>query len=86
MKITCREMVELLLDFLDNSLPPEQRAELEHHLRACPPCIAFIESYKLTVQVTRKVCSRPQELPPHLACRLRDALAALEPPPGDASV
>lgn len=51
---TCREVIEFLADYLDNSLPSEARAGFERHLARCPSCVAYLESYKRTVQMGRE--------------------------------
>ncbi len=56
---TCRELVEFLLDYLEEELPQPQREEFERHLQACPPCIAYLETYKQTVQLGKTVCREP---------------------------
>jgi anti-sigma factor RsiW len=70
--ITCRELCELLIDFVADELPPDHRAHVEQHLKRCPPCVAYLETYKLTIQLTRKLPCQP--LPDGLKERLRQAL------------
>lgn len=70
--ITCRELVEKLLDFLAEELPPEHCERIREHLRQCPPCIAFVETYQITVTLSRRLPRHP--LPPELEQRLRAAL------------
>ena len=70
--ITCRVLTELLIDFVSNELPPEHRAHVEQHLSRCPPCVAYLESYQLTIKMTRQLPAAP--LPEELAKRLRAAL------------
>jgi anti-sigma factor RsiW len=82
--ITCRELAEFLIDFVAGELPPEQRARIEHHLCMCPPCVTYVETYRLTIRLTRRLPCTP--LPPELEKRLREALRDLgkEDPPGPA--
>jgi anti-sigma factor RsiW len=70
--ITCRQLAELLIDYVSNELPEEHRARLEQHLHRCPPCLHYVESYHLTIQLTRKLPCAP--LPDELVQRLRTAL------------
>ena len=79
--ITCRELAELLIDFVSDELPPEHRTHVEQHLKRCPPCVVYLETYQLTIRLTRKLQCHP--LPEHLADRLRRALEEIrkcEPP------
>jgi len=69
---SCREIVDLLMDYLEATLPPEEARALERHLADCPPCVAFVNTYKGTVQVARRLT--PEEIPPQLTERLLDFL------------
>jgi anti-sigma factor RsiW len=69
--MTCKELCELLIDFVSDDLSPEHRQLVEHHLKCCPPCVAYFESYQATIKLTRKLpCTPP---PPQLIERLRAA-------------
>ena len=57
--ITCRELVELLIDFVSDELPEGHRARVEQHLAHCPPCVAYLESYQLTIKMTRRLPATP---------------------------
>jgi anti-sigma factor RsiW len=70
--ITCRELCEVLIDFVADDLPAEQRQLIEQHLCKCPPCVAYFESYQITIKLTRQLPCAP--LPPQLVERLRTAL------------
>lgn len=76
---TCKELVGQLLEFLDGDLSTEQRARIETHLCGCQPCAAYVESYRLVIEVGRRLKSAPADLPPHVAVRMRTVLATLGP-------
>ena len=65
---TCKETIDLLLDFIDGLLSPTDHAALEAHLAGCPPCVAFVNSYKATPGILRKALG--VEMPPEVADRL----------------
>lgn len=67
--ITCRQLVEQLLDFIDDQLPAEYREQVEHHLCDCSSCVAYVESYRCTVQLTRRLPCVP--LPRDLQAQLQ---------------
>ncbi len=54
--MNCQEVFEFVMDYLDGELAPEQRQGFEEHLRACPECVNYLESYRLTVRVSRLAC------------------------------
>ena len=70
--MTCRELVELLIDFLDGELPEDRRRHIEQHLEFCPPCLTYLKTYKVTIQLTRRLPDVPP--PPELLERLKAAL------------
>jgi anti-sigma factor RsiW len=70
----CQDCVNLLADFLDGTLPEEQRAALEEHLSYCPPCVTFVRTYKATTRVARR--SLAQAMPEEVGARLHDFLHA----------
>jgi anti-sigma factor RsiW len=82
--ITCRQLVELLIDFVSDELPADHRDRIEQHLQICPPCVTYIETYKLTIRLTRQLPMKP--LPPQLAEHLRAILSEFcrKPPASDA--
>ena len=67
-EVRCREILDLLADYLDGSLPPETARSLEAHLEGCAPCIAFVNTYRGTVDAVRRLSE--SELPPELRDRL----------------
>ncbi len=50
---TCRGATNLILDFLSGELDPETTLEFEKHLEACPDCVAFLNTYKKTMELTK---------------------------------
>ena len=49
--ISCREVVEIVTDYLDGALAPEERTRLEAHLAACDPCRIYVEQIRTTARV-----------------------------------
>jgi anti-sigma factor RsiW len=49
--LTCRDVVNFLIDYLDQSLDPAQRAEFEAHLAVCDECVAYLRTYEQTVRL-----------------------------------
>lgn len=80
---TCRETIDLLVDYLDGELPPELRAHLEEHLGGCQPCEDFFETYRATVGVCKRALEA--KMPDDLAKRLSEFLRGHLPPGGKPS-
>jgi anti-sigma factor RsiW len=47
-ELACRDLVELVTDFLEGALAPADRKHFERHLTACPECTAYVEQVRLT--------------------------------------
>jgi anti-sigma factor RsiW len=41
--LSCRELVELVTDYLEDRLPPAERDRFERHLAECEGCRAYLE-------------------------------------------
>jgi len=51
---SCHQLVDFCLDFLDGSLPEEERRQFQRHLGQCGECVAFLETYRRTAEVSRE--------------------------------
>ncbi len=51
--ICCKECLDLLADYLDGELDSNTAQSLEEHFQDCPPCIAFLNTYKSTTKICR---------------------------------
>ena len=59
--MTCQELSDFVMDYLDGELAPGQRQVFEQHLRVCPECVNYLESYRLTVRVSRLACQTRED-------------------------
>jgi hypothetical protein len=66
--VECRQIAELLADYLEGSLPRQTAELLEWHIDGCAPCVAFVNTYRGTVQATQRL--REVEIPAELKKRL----------------
>lgn len=46
--ISCRELVEIVTDYLDGALAPDERERFDVHLAACDPCRVYVEQIRTT--------------------------------------
>jgi anti-sigma factor RsiW len=72
--VTCASGVELLMDYLDGVLPPQDARDLEAHVAACERCRAYLESYRATPRILREATTA--DLPAELEQSLRAFLRA----------
>jgi anti-sigma factor RsiW len=53
--VVCRQVVELVTDYVEGALPGQVRDAVERHLRLCPPCVAYVEQMRTTSAALREV-------------------------------
>lgn len=46
---TCREVVELITDYLENRLAAADRERFERHLAVCEACATYLQQVRLTI-------------------------------------
>ena len=68
--LACREVVELVTDYLEGALSPAWRARLGEHLAACRDCAAYLDQLRTMVRALARV------RPPDLDRRVRQELLA----------
>jgi anti-sigma factor RsiW len=49
--LTCRELVDLVTEYLDGALSLEDRSRFEEHVISCPPCRAYLEQMQTTLRL-----------------------------------
>jgi anti-sigma factor RsiW len=68
--ISCRELVDLVTDYLEDALPARERARFEDHLADCEHCTEYLAQMRTTIAVLGRL---PSESLPDVA---RDRLLA----------
>jgi anti-sigma factor RsiW len=48
-EMACRELVEVVSDYLEDRLPDADRRLLEGHLEECPYCVEYVEQMRQTI-------------------------------------
>jgi len=71
--MTCRDGAGLIMDYLEDALPAEVRAEIDAHLAGCPRCVAFVRAYRATPRIVRDATA--VEIPDGLVESLQRFLA-----------
>ena len=67
-ELPCRELVELVTDYLEDRLSPIDRARFEAHLTECEACRTYLEQFRQTIRVLGRL---PEE---SLSPEAREAL------------
>jgi anti-sigma factor RsiW len=48
--LTCQEVVELVTEYLEGTLPASEHARFEAHLAACEGCTRYLEQMRATLR------------------------------------
>lgn len=70
--LTCKDFLREMSEYLDDSVDPKLRAELELHVSQCPNCFVVVDTTQRTLQVFRGM--EAQEVPAGVKGRLMAAL------------
>ena len=49
--LECREVVEVVTDYLEGAMPPGERLRFDHHLALCEGCQAYLEQMRTVIRV-----------------------------------
>jgi anti-sigma factor RsiW len=47
--MSCKELVELVTDYLEDTLPADERRRFEEHLTICAGCVVHVDQMRATV-------------------------------------
>jgi anti-sigma factor RsiW len=50
--MTCQELVELVTDYVENTLPPADRERFDAHISVCGPCRTYLAQMEQTIRLT----------------------------------
>ena len=50
-ELTCQELVEIVSDYLEGALPPDERERFEAHLKICEGCRRYLDQMRTTILV-----------------------------------
>jgi len=50
--MSCKELVELVTDYLEDELDPGRRRRFELHLTECEGCAVYLEQMRETIRLT----------------------------------
>ena len=50
--MSCRELVALVTEYLEGTLPRFERVRFERHVAVCPPCRAHLDQMRETIRAS----------------------------------
>jgi len=74
-EMACRELVELVTDYLEDALSRRDRRRFEAHLAGCPHCTLYLEQFRETIALTGTL--REEDISPSGVTLVRGAVYAL---------
>jgi len=75
--ITCKEQIEFIMEYVTGELPAGERQEFERHLKVCPACIAYLDTYREAVRLGKEAMAEIREAP--VPEELKRAILACRP-------
>jgi anti-sigma factor RsiW len=70
-EMTCQELVEVVTDYLEGSMPADQRLLFEEHLAFCSWCRTYVEQMQATIGLTGAL--KQEDMSPEARAALLDA-------------
>jgi anti-sigma factor RsiW len=58
-ELTCKEVVELVTEYLSGAMTAEDRVRLEQHFFVCPPCTSHLGQVRSTIGLARELREAP---------------------------
>ena len=62
--VSCSDVVELVTDYLERALPPDEAALFEQHLNFCEGCVWYVDQIRATIETVGRIT--PEEVPPEI--------------------
>jgi anti-sigma factor RsiW len=75
-RIECRQIAELLTDYVDGTLPRTTSELIDWHIEGCGPCVAFVNTFRATRQAVSRLAAPPPPMPDELKQRLLKVLCS----------
>jgi anti-sigma factor RsiW len=50
-QLSCQELVELVTDYFEGALPPDERERFEKHAATCQGCGVYLEQMRVTIRL-----------------------------------
>ena len=72
--LVCRELVELVTDYLEGTLSRRDRARFDAHIAECPNCREYVAQFRETLRLTGTL--REEDVSPEAEAALLEAFAA----------
>jgi anti-sigma factor RsiW len=68
--MSCIEIVELVTDYLEGSLPAHEVRRFDAHLDSCEGCVTYLDQMRTSIALSGRLT--PESLAPHTRAALID--------------
>ncbi len=75
-RLTCRELIEFLDDYVEGRLEAAEQARFDDHLSRCSACVAYLSGYRGTLRAVALACAEADAPPGDVPQQLIDAILA----------
>jgi anti-sigma factor RsiW len=58
-KLSCKEAVGLVTEYLEETLLPAAQAQFEQHVADCPGCQTYLQQIQQTIDMLRRLADEP---------------------------
>ena len=69
-ELTCKQLVDIVTEYLEGTLPRETRQQFDAHLDGCAACQIYLEQMRTTIVLTGQLCE--EDLEPETKGKLLD--------------
>ena len=70
-QLSCQELVELVTDYFEGALSPEDAARFDAHVEPCDGCSTYLQQMRTTIKLTGTL--EPDQVEPRARTALLDA-------------
>jgi hypothetical protein len=58
-QLACKQLVELVTEYLEDTLSPDDRAKFEEHIKICGHCREYLKQFNDTIKISGSVPTQP---------------------------
>jgi predicted anti-sigma-YlaC factor YlaD len=76
--VSCIDLVELITEYLEGAMAPEDRGHVDEHLAECDGCTAYLEQCRTTIRLTGMLTE--EQVPAEARAALLEAFRSVRSP------
>lgn len=61
--MTCRELADFIIDYVDGGLDDDVLTQFERHLTRCPNCVRYLAAYRTSIEMGRRALVEDGDAP-----------------------